>query len=184
MKRQWQIHRQFQESADAARRWDRVFQHLLQWSPPIEPRTILQRTTPSHPQSEVSHDNSHLCPRVDRSSSPRPSRLHIGLHKLGRHEFDRMSLVTELARPVMGPTTGLHADGHWGSCARKGTRAWRVSRLRHTILPVMSVPTRWKIFWPDRCRRCTRFASWDSSPRGYMMSACTDLIVAEHSRSA
>jgi hypothetical protein len=33
-----------------------------------------------------------------------------------------------------------------GSCAMKGIRAWRVSCLRHTILPVVSVPTRWKIF--------------------------------------
>jgi hypothetical protein len=33
-----------------------------------------------------------------------------------------------------------------GSCAIKDIRAWRVSRLRHTIFPVGSVPTRWKIF--------------------------------------
>jgi hypothetical protein len=33
-----------------------------------------------------------------------------------------------------------------GSGAIKGTKAWRVSRLRHTIWPVVSVPTRWKLF--------------------------------------
>jgi hypothetical protein len=32
MKRQWQIRRQFQPTADAARRWDQAYHMLLQWS--------------------------------------------------------------------------------------------------------------------------------------------------------
>ena len=53
MKRQWQIRRQFQESADAVRRWDQAYQHLLQWSQPTEPRATPPLTTSPHPQSEV-----------------------------------------------------------------------------------------------------------------------------------
>jgi hypothetical protein len=33
-------------------------------------------------------------------------------------------------------------------------------------------------------RPLVHFASWDSSPRGYMTVTCTDLIVADQSRSA
>jgi hypothetical protein len=53
----------------------------------------------------------------------------------------------------------------------------------HTIFPLVSVSTRRKIFWLDRCRRCTHFGPFDSSPNGYMMVTCTDLSVADHSRS-
>ena len=53
MKRQWQIRRQFQESADAARRWDHAYQHLLQWSQPTAPTATPPPTTSPHPQSEV-----------------------------------------------------------------------------------------------------------------------------------
>src|SRR5262249_24831814 len=47
-------------------------------------------------------------------------RLHIGLDQLGRHAFDVVSLVAQLARPVMGPATGLHANGPRRQLRHKG----------------------------------------------------------------
>jgi hypothetical protein len=32
MKRHWQIRRQFQPTADGARRWDQAYQYLLDWT--------------------------------------------------------------------------------------------------------------------------------------------------------
>ena len=37
MKRQWRIHRHFRTAADGARRWDQVYQHLLEWAQPAIP---------------------------------------------------------------------------------------------------------------------------------------------------
>lgn len=65
MKRQWQIRRQFQESADAARRWDQAYQNLLQWSQPIEPSDPPPQSPSPHPQSETNHEHGHLRPRID-----------------------------------------------------------------------------------------------------------------------
>jgi hypothetical protein len=59
MKRQWQIRRQFQESADAVRRWDHAYQPLLPWRQPTAPRATPPRTTSPHLQAEGSHDYRH-----------------------------------------------------------------------------------------------------------------------------
>jgi len=40
MKRHWQIRRQFQPTADGARRWDQVYQSLLQWTTPTAPSAV------------------------------------------------------------------------------------------------------------------------------------------------
>jgi len=37
MKRQWKVRRQFQPTTNAERRWDRAYQHLLEWTLPIDP---------------------------------------------------------------------------------------------------------------------------------------------------
>jgi hypothetical protein len=37
MKRHWQIRRQFQPTADGARRWDKTYQYLMAWTVPHEP---------------------------------------------------------------------------------------------------------------------------------------------------
>ena len=71
MKRQWQVRRQFLESADAARRWDQAYQNLLQWSQLSEPIVPPLQNPSSHPESETSHEHGHLCPRIDRSSDAR-----------------------------------------------------------------------------------------------------------------
>jgi hypothetical protein len=72
MKRYWQIRRQCQETADATQRWDQAYQHLLQWNHP-NPPTDTPNPSISLSPSEVTHDQCHLCPGVDRSSSPRPN---------------------------------------------------------------------------------------------------------------
>jgi putative transposase len=38
--RHWQIRRQFQPTAGGARRWDRVYQSLLQWTTSHEPSAL------------------------------------------------------------------------------------------------------------------------------------------------
>ena len=60
MKRHWQIRRQFQPTADGARRWDQAYQYLLDWTAPPAPLY--------KPQTEDMYENSHLCPRIDRAA--------------------------------------------------------------------------------------------------------------------
>jgi hypothetical protein len=68
MKQHWQIRRQFQPTADGARRWDRVYQYLLQWTTPPEPSVA---PSPSRiGQRETTHEHSDLCPGVDRAADP------------------------------------------------------------------------------------------------------------------
>jgi hypothetical protein len=71
MKRHWQIRRQFQPTADGARRWDQVYQCLLHWTTPTEPSA---RPAPSLTgQAEVTHEHRDLCPGVDRAADPGPN---------------------------------------------------------------------------------------------------------------
>ena len=73
MKRQWQIRRQFQTTADAARRWDQAYQMLLQWSQSTESTTKPDLSTTLHPPSEVTYDKRHLCSRIDGSPDAGPN---------------------------------------------------------------------------------------------------------------
>jgi hypothetical protein len=73
MKCHWQIRRQFQETADATHRWDQAYQHLLQWSQPNPPTDTPNPSISLLSLSEVTYDQCHLCPGVDRSSSPGPN---------------------------------------------------------------------------------------------------------------
>ena len=68
MKRHWQIRRQFQPTADGARRWDQAYQYLLDWTVPHKPH-VDSAPAPFHqPQTEGMYENSHLCPRIDRAA--------------------------------------------------------------------------------------------------------------------
>lgn len=69
-------------------------------------------------------------------------RLDKGRDELGRHALDLMTMLAEAPGPVMGSPHASRPMRTGGSCARKGIRAWRVSRLRHSIVPVVSPPTR------------------------------------------
>jgi hypothetical protein len=73
MKRQWQIRRQFQEAADAARRWDQAYQLLLQWSQPTRTNNDPNLSTTLQPSLEVTHDQRNLCPRIDRPADASPN---------------------------------------------------------------------------------------------------------------
>src|SRR5215471_10450346 len=67
MKRHWQIRRQFQPTADGARRWDQAYQSLLEWT---ASHALPANATPAplhQPQTEDIYENSHLCPCVDRA---------------------------------------------------------------------------------------------------------------------
>jgi hypothetical protein len=71
MKRHWQVRRQFQPTADGARRWDQVYQYLLHWTTPQEPSAT---PSPSHaPQMEVTHEHRDLWPGVDRTADAGPN---------------------------------------------------------------------------------------------------------------
>ena len=41
MRRQWKVRRQFQLTKDAERRWDQAYQHLLEWTLPNKPDSVL-----------------------------------------------------------------------------------------------------------------------------------------------
>ena len=73
MKRQWQIRRQFQPTADAARRWDQAYQLLFKWSQPTEVTADPNLSTTRHPPAEVPDDKRHLCPRIDRPANAGPN---------------------------------------------------------------------------------------------------------------
>jgi hypothetical protein len=73
MKRQWQIRRQFQTTADAARRWDQAYQMLLQWSQSTASTTKPDLFTTLPPPSEVTYDKRNLCSRIDGSPDAGPN---------------------------------------------------------------------------------------------------------------
>jgi hypothetical protein len=65
--RTWHIRRTGVPMATGQRRWDRAYQHLLQWAmtPPPPAPTV----TPEPPtQPEMCHASSDLRPRLDRPS--------------------------------------------------------------------------------------------------------------------
>lgn len=70
MKTNWQLDRSFVEQADGQRRWDYVFQYLLQWA--ME-QSADELSAPSH-STEEENGNRHLCSRVN--STPTTSADH------------------------------------------------------------------------------------------------------------
>ena len=73
MKRQWQIRRQLHTTADAARRWDRACQMLLQWSQAADAAPKLDLSSAFQPPLEVTYDPRPLCPRIDRPTDVSPN---------------------------------------------------------------------------------------------------------------
>ena len=73
MKRQWQIRRQFQTTADAARRWDQAYQMLLQWSHSTDSPTKPGLSTTLYPLTEGTDDTRNLCSRIDGSPEAGPN---------------------------------------------------------------------------------------------------------------
>ena len=73
MKRHWQIRRQFQPTADGARRWDQAYQYLVDWTAP-HALPVDATPVPLHrPQTEDMYENGHLRPRLDRASDAGPN---------------------------------------------------------------------------------------------------------------
>lgn len=70
MKRQWQVHRQFQAAAEGERRWDQAYQQLLKWDFRSERPAVPLLRPPSLPSLEVTHENGYLCTRIDRAPDP------------------------------------------------------------------------------------------------------------------
>jgi hypothetical protein len=69
MKRQWRVRRQLQSTADAERRWDRTYQHLLEWTLPSEPVSALVPPLRSASRMEARYENGSLSARVDEPSN-------------------------------------------------------------------------------------------------------------------
>ena len=67
----WQIRRQFQPTVDGARRWDHVYQYLLQWTTPTEPSAMPEPSRGR--QGEVTHEHRDLRPGLDRAADPGPN---------------------------------------------------------------------------------------------------------------
>lgn len=65
MDHNWQLNRSFVEQPDGQRRWDYVYQYLLQWA--ME-QTADAPSAPAHLQEEE-HGNRHLCARVNTAST-------------------------------------------------------------------------------------------------------------------
>lgn len=69
MKRQWRVRRQLQSTADAERRWDRAYQHLLEWTLPSEPVSALLPPLGCPSRMEARYENGSLSARVDEPSN-------------------------------------------------------------------------------------------------------------------
>jgi hypothetical protein len=69
MKREWRVRRQLQPTMDATRRWDQVYQHLLEWTLASEAVPTL-RPFRSPAGREISDEHGHLCPGIDEPSDP------------------------------------------------------------------------------------------------------------------
>lgn len=72
MKGQWQLRRQFQTTADAQRRWDQAYQHLLRWTLERNRQTAAVIPPPvSSTPEETNDENSDLCTSIDRAADAR-----------------------------------------------------------------------------------------------------------------
>ena len=67
MKREWDVHRIFNEQDDGQRRWDSAFQLLLRWAM-AESSTQAVETLPRQEIQE--NASSDLCARIDHASKP------------------------------------------------------------------------------------------------------------------
>jgi hypothetical protein len=65
METNWQLNRSFVEQLDGQRRWDYVYQYLLQW---VMEQTADAPSAPTHLQ-EKEHGNRDLCARVNAAST-------------------------------------------------------------------------------------------------------------------
>ena len=65
METNWQLKRSFVAQLDGQRRWDYVYQYLLQWA--MEQNADAP-SAPSHSQEE-DHGNRHLCTCVNAAST-------------------------------------------------------------------------------------------------------------------
>ena len=70
MKRKWQIRRQCSPTADAERRWDQAYQHLLAWTASSEPVSAPLPRLCSPTKGAAKHENnSDLRSGINRSAS-------------------------------------------------------------------------------------------------------------------
>lgn len=72
MNRQWSVHRQWTETQDAQRRWDRAYQYLLQWSRVASPPQSAAILPSAQPIQEVNHENRSVCPSINPNTVPDP----------------------------------------------------------------------------------------------------------------
>ena len=70
MKRQWKVRRQFQPTTNAERRWDQAYQHLLEWTLPID--RVRDQVASFRPPAEVEvrYEDCDLSARIDQPSDP------------------------------------------------------------------------------------------------------------------
>lgn len=68
MKRQWRVRRQWTETQDAQRRWDRAYQYLLQWSRETSQSAAILSS--AEPVQEVNHENRSVCTSIDSNAVP------------------------------------------------------------------------------------------------------------------
>jgi hypothetical protein len=70
MNRQWSVRRQWTETQDAQRRWDRAYQYLLQWSCETSRLQSTAILASAQPIQEVNHENRSVCPSIDPDTVP------------------------------------------------------------------------------------------------------------------
>jgi hypothetical protein len=70
MNHQWKVRRQWTETQDAQRRWDRAYQYLLQWSGEASRPQSTAILSSAQPIQEVNHENRSVCTSIDPDTVP------------------------------------------------------------------------------------------------------------------
>ena len=70
MKRRWQVRRQMRPVSDGARRWDRAYMLILNWSPTAKGSEPAEESATSRQALEVSHEDGCLRARLDPATGP------------------------------------------------------------------------------------------------------------------
>jgi hypothetical protein len=68
MKRQWKVRRQFQPTTNAERRWDQGYQHLREWTLPIDSVPDQLASFRPAPEVEARYEDCDLSASIDQPS--------------------------------------------------------------------------------------------------------------------
>lgn len=70
MKRKWEVCRQCQPYPDGEQRWDRAYQHILQWAAVVPQESSKEPHVATTAEKDAKHADSSLCTGLYPAPSP------------------------------------------------------------------------------------------------------------------